>query len=203
MYTKKRLKDHKIIIDAIFKELSIDLSGAAPLENVIAVWKLSRLSRKEFAKLTGVHLSILSTNYLKTGRRIRLKTLQGVCEAFKISLVNICKADYYTRIYRQVKDYDKIWSGSELINYHSKVNNKSHWFGAAEMDYFGTIIYEIETLKTGIYFITSEKPPDYPRAFCIRVMNYVTGAIDTIGEVADSTHSQARKALKEIKESEV
>jgi hypothetical protein len=80
-----------------------------------------------------------------------------------------------------------------------------HFFSTGSMRFFNSRRPQ-QGYKVGnkAYFITSEQF-DYksPRLYTLRVINWDTGVIDTVGEFNQMTKSQAQTALKNaVKESE-
>jgi hypothetical protein len=80
------------------------------------------------------------------------------------------------------------------------IQMKNSFFGEGEMRFFDSIVYnDVHQLSENEYlFITSEKfwEEGYERKFTIRIFNYTTGKIDTVGEFQQ--YRTKKTALAEI-----
>ncbi len=125
-------------------------------------------------------------NRLKKGLRlIRLYRMDSIAnlkrERFKMITENKIRPEY-------VSIYD-------IKNKHC-----GHWFSPGAMRFFNSRLpqggYKIGNKA---YFITSEQF-DYktPRYYTVRVIDWITGDVDTVGEFNKLTRSEANTALKHI-----
>ncbi len=88
--------------------------------------------------------------------------------------------------------------------YEIKSHHRGHFFDADTTRFFSSR-YPQTGYRVGdkAYFITSEQfhglyEPDGQRLYTIRVLDYKTGDIDTVGEFNKLTKSQAQTQLKHI-----
>jgi len=92
----------------------------------------------------------------------------------------------------------------EITMQQVKANATGHWFEPAATRFFNSRYPEIAYKKDNLaYFITSEQfDRDHPRLYTIRVMDWSTGKVDTVGDFQRyDTRAQAWTALKKILES--
>ena len=73
-------------------------------------------------------------------------------------------------------------------------NSGSHWFDKESMRFFRTKLYpQVFSGEYGIYFITSESPPNGTRKFSVRKFNPETLSINTCGKFCELTKFKALK----------
>ena len=75
----------------------------------------------------------------------------------------------------------------------------SHWFDVDTMAFFGTrvrpVVYEG---IGGIFFVTSEKPPESPRRYSVRQYFADTNKISTVGDFCVMNETQAVSLAKRL-----
>lgn len=88
--------------------------------------------------------------------------------------------------------------------YEIKRRHSGHWFDPGSMRFFNSRLPQ-GGYKVGnkVYFISSEHfrglyEPDGERLYTIRVMDYNTGDVDTVGEFNKLTKAQAKTKLNKI-----
>lgn len=75
---------------------------------------------------------------------------------------------------------------TEYRNLHYGIGKRpGHWFDDNTIRFFRTRLGACEYVggyhaRTFLLFVTSEKPPHGPRAYCVRQLDLVTGEIDTL-----------------------
>jgi len=75
----------------------------------------------------------------------------------------------------------------------------SNWFDADTMSFFQCrILPGIHQGDGGIFFLTSEKPPNGKRAFSVRQYDPVTKHIGTVGPFCEYTEARAARIAKEM-----
>jgi hypothetical protein len=86
-----------------------------------------------------------------------------------------------------------------------KSQAKGHWFDRASMRFFSSRLPQTGIRKGDkAYFISSEQfkglgmCPDGERMYSIRVLDYKTGDIGTVGEFNQMSKSEAQTALRHI-----
>ncbi len=85
-----------------------------------------------------------------------------------------------------------------------KSQAKGHFFDADSTRFFATRYPQTGIRKDDkAYFITSEQfkglyEPDGKRLYTIRVLDYKTGMVDTVGEFNKMTRSQAQTELQKL-----
>ena len=88
--------------------------------------------------------------------------------------------------------------------YQIKRRHNGHWFDPASMRFFNCRLPQGGwKVADNVYFISSEKftglyEPDGARLYTVRVMDYQTGDIHTIGEFNKMTKSEAQTTLNNI-----
>lgn len=82
-----------------------------------------------------------------------------------------------------------------------KRRHQGHWFSASAMRFFNSRTAQTAVVKDGkAYFVSSEQF-DYssPRLFSVRVYDFATDDIDTVGEFQEyKTAYLAEKAIKQL-----
>jgi hypothetical protein len=192
----KNFKGKSDLLNTIFKEQGMNYDNIKG--NILYLFKLSRLTRKEFCEKTGIYPGFMNT-INDDSRRFSGDTLINIAKAFRTGVSSLLKYHFYQDKLERLPN-KTIYSDRDLMSNHSHLKPWSHFFSAATMGYFNSKVHEIKDLKTGVYFITSEKYASEPRYYTIRKMDHVTGEIDTIGEFNALNKKEALKQFKEIKE---
>jgi hypothetical protein len=88
--------------------------------------------------------------------------------------------------------------------YSIKRRHNGHWFDADSMRFFSSRLPQGGwKLENKVYFITSEQfkgmyEPDGKRLYTLRVMDYQTGSVNTVGDFNKLSKSEAQTALNNI-----
>lgn len=82
---------------------------------------------------------------------------------------------------------------------YNRLKPDGHWFEQSAMRFFNSRLGATQLVGTRFrLFVTSEKPPHGPRAYCVRQLDLGTGDIDTLapGICGIATRSTAVRAMQ-------
>lgn len=90
----------------------------------------------------------------------------------------------------------KIWNINEIKDVVRA--SGSHWFDPDTLSFFKCRVLEgVYQGDGGVYFVTSERGPHFPRAYTVRKFDPLTCGISTVGEFCKLTRSKAITLAKQ------